>query len=430
MTRNHHKPLIRIGLWSIGILSVIAIGVHFFPKEYPGLNFIESFYYTLRLFIFEHDLSHFPRTWPLIFIHFFAPLLALSALGTMITYLFRFSPLLQTRWRSDHVIVCGVGRTGKLMAKTIKAQGIDVIGVDMGPPEAFEEWLQDVRIPMIYGDFLSRPVLERAGAERARSILFASGDDLHNLEGVVSAYGWLRTETGPVRLLWAHIASEKLAETARMALRTDGSVGIRFFDTYHLAASKMVCKHFGTGVRDGIREITVMGFGKFGRDLVEVLAKNLNPEETPRIRVVDIQDREKEVRNLAAELGISERMRFRQSDIQDLELTDDPEKAFFLCTDDDIGNLAAALMLTRNIRGTHVYVRMAKWPISAIEDHLREKSGITFVNINDLVVEGVSDLPGIFQPARPSDLKRSKRSRGERTGEEASPITEMESDNQ
>ncbi|MFP4347587.1 MAG: NAD-binding protein [Desulfococcaceae bacterium] len=421
-----HKPLIRIGLWTASILSVIAVGVHFFPREYPGLSFLESFYYTLRLFILEHDLPHFPESWPLIFILFFAPLLAISALGTAITYLFRFSPLLQTRWRSDHVIVCGVGRTGKLMAKTIKARGIEVVGVDMGPPEGFEEWLNEVPIPMIYGDFLSRPVLERAGAARARSLLFASGDDLHNLEGVVSAYGWLRTDTGPVRLLWAHIASEKLAETARLALRTEGTVGIRFFDTYHLAAAKMVCKHFGPEVREGVREITIMGFGKFGRDLVEALAKDLKPSEKPHIRVVDIQNRKKEVDALAKDLGISDRMTFMQADIQDLEMTDDSEKAFFLCTDDDIGNLAVALMLTRHIRGTHVYVRMAKWPISAIEDHLRENSGITFVNINDLVVEGISDFPVIFESAEFSDLKRSGRGESARGGGQASPITELE----
>ncbi|MFW5636173.1 MAG: hypothetical protein ACOC3A_05905, partial [Thermodesulfobacteriota bacterium] len=79
-----HKPLIRIGLWTASILSVIAVGVHFFPREYPGLSFLESFYYTLRLFILEHDLPHFPESWPLIFILFFAPLLAISALGTAI----------------------------------------------------------------------------------------------------------------------------------------------------------------------------------------------------------------------------------------------------------------------------------------------------------------------------------------------------------
>jgi hypothetical protein len=66
-----------------------------------------------------------------------------------------------------------------------------------------------------------------------------------------------------------------------------------------------------------------------------------------------------------------------------------------------------ALTLTKEVRGTHVYVRMAKWPLWAIENHLQENRGITFININDLVVEGILDLPGILEPAQAADLKRS-----------------------
>ncbi|GBC60603.1 hypothetical protein DENIS_1560 [Desulfonema ishimotonii] len=406
MKHRRHYTFGKIGLWGGGVALIFGIGFYYFPRDYD-LSFLEAFYYTLRLFILEHDLPDFPRSWPLIFIHFFAPLLALSALGTMVTYVFRLSPVIRTRWISDHVIICGVGRTGRLLAEHIKSNGGTVVGVDSGSPDSFDEWCADHNVPLIRGDFLARQILERAGARRARGILFAAGDDLLNLEGVVNAYDWLRADSGPVRLLWAHIANEKLAQTARLALRTEGQVGIRFFDTYHIAAFRMVEKYFDCDVRHGIRQVTVIGFGKFGRDLAEVLMKSRKPDENFTLRVADIRDREKEVRALADELGASDRVSFFQTDVQDLDFSDKKDRAFFLCTDDDIGNLAAALMLTRGIVGTHIYVRMAKWPISAIEGHLRDGNGITFININDLVVEGIEELPGIFRPARAADLKRS-----------------------
>ncbi len=409
MGRKKVKTIVRFSFWAAGVGLVFMIGMYYFPREYPDLSFLEAFYFTLRLFILEHDLPRFPRSRPLIFIYFFAPLIALSALGTALTYLFRFSPILRTRWLSDHVIICGVGRTGKLLAETFKQRGVRVVGVDAGQPESFDEWRSDTTIPVIFGDFLSRPVLEQAGAKRARAVVFASGDDLLNLEGAIRSYGWLRSEAGPVRLLWTHIATEKLADTARQVLRTDGQVVIRFFDTYHIAARKMIEKFFHRSVRPGVREITIMGFGKFGRDLFELLGRMCEPEGWHSIRVLDIMDLEKEVHLLAGELGIADRVRFQQGDVEDITLSDDPEKAFFLCTDDDIGNLAAALSLTRNTQGTHIYVRMAQWPISAIEEHLRDRSGITFVNINDLIVEGVADLPGIFQTATMTDLTRTAR---------------------
>ena len=58
------------------------------------------------------------------------------------------------------------------------------------------------------------------------------------------------------------------------------------------------------------------------------------------------------------------------------------------------------------LAGRNIYVRMSRWPIPAIEHLLREKSGIIFVNINDLMEAGIQDLPGIYEPADDVHLKR------------------------
>lgn len=410
MKQKYTTPF-HIVLWAGCILIVLILGITYFPTEDPSLDFWGAFYYSIRLFILEHDLPHFPHTPQLIFLYFFAPLVAVSALGTAITYFFRISPALRCRMFRDHVIICGVGRTGKLLAVTLKQRGVAVVGIDKNPQEKFEEWCTEHKIPIIYGSFQSQNVLERAGAARARTLIFASGDDLANLEGVVGAYDALRTNDralGSCRLLWAHIANERLADTARMALQTQGPYSIRFFDTYRISASRMIAKYFNNGIRDGVSEITILGFGKFGRDLMEVLVRDAGPNERWTIRVVDIRDVEKEVRFLAAELGISDHVSFTQAAIQDLDLEDSEERAFFICTDDDIGNLAAALMLAGKSICTYIYVRMATWPMPAIADHLGQNHGLTFININDLVVQGVDDLPGIFSPASPDDLKRHR----------------------
>jgi hypothetical protein len=90
-------------------------------------------------------------------------------------------------------------------------------------------------------------------------------------------------------------------------------------------------------------------------------------------------------------------------------LVNEADKAFFLCTDDDMGNLIASMMLSSQVDAPHIYVRMAHWPISTVAEHIGEERGITFVNINDLVIRGIVGLPGIFQSACPLDLKRNIR---------------------
>lgn len=401
MDGKPRKTLLKGSLWALTVGLVFAVGVVQFPREYPELGLIEAFYYTLRLFILEHDLPAFPKSWPLVFIYFAAPVVALSALGTLINYLFRLTPLISGRFQTGHVVVCGVGRTGKLLAETFHARGISVVGVDAADPEALEEWSSRLGIPVIQGDFLTRPILEKAGVLRARAILFAAGDDLINLEGAISAHGWLEKESDRDLTIWAHIFTERLAEMAWEALRTEGRVRIRFFDTYRLAVERMVGTHFHREARREVREVSILGFGKFGRDLLEVLIRDWPPAPLPRFRVVDREDRGREVAQLSEELRAAEQVRFDRVNIDHLTLSDDVHKAFFVCTDDDIGNLAVALMLTRDVQGTNVFVRMSRWPMAAIAEHFQERGGLRFVNINDLVREGLAGLPGIFKGEDP-----------------------------
>lgn len=403
------RPPVRSGIWAGSIAVVIAVGLVFLPREYPELGFWESLYATLRLFVFEHDLPHFPESWPLIAIHFVAPAISLSAAWTLLQRIFNLTPALRTRFASDHVLVCGVGRTGRLLVSTLARRKVGVVGVDLGPPAAYIDFVARERIPLVFGNFQSRTVLERAGASRARCIVFASGDDLANLEGAIAAYGWLKHRRGRPRLIWAHISDEKLAATARLAVRTQGSVAIRFFDTYRIAAARVVARFFHHAVRRNVTTVTIVGFGNFGHDLFEVLARDLRDDETFSIRVIDKRDRRHAVMSLAGEIGIHERVTFTHADIHDLELIDAPDKAFFLCTDDDLGNLAGALMLAGKMDATHIYVRMANWPLPAIAEHLGDERGVTFINIHHLMMQGVEDLPGIFTTASEGDLEHGSR---------------------
>jgi Trk K+ transport system NAD-binding subunit len=398
----------QVVLWAGSVAVVLAIGVYYFPREYSNAGLWETLYCTLSLFVFEHDFSRFPGSWPLILIYFLAPLITLSAVGTVISYLFRFSPSLKTRWMSDHVVICGVGRVGKLFACTLKKKRVRVVGVDLGPRNDFDEWCDEQKVPVIFGDFNLRNVLEKTGAAKARSVIFCSGDDLANLEGALSAYEWLQTDEGPIRLIWAQIATEQLANTARAAVRTSGKVGIRFFDTYRIAAIRTIAELFNKAIRKEISEVTISGFGKFGRDLLEILVSDLGEDEKLKIRVIDIQELGSAVRSLAKELDVTDRVTFHKAAIQDMNLADELDKAIFICTDDDIGNLTATMSLARNVTTTRMYVRMNHWPLLAVAENLGEDRGVSFVNINDLVAQGIETLPGIFRSADASDLKRAK----------------------
>ena len=187
---------------------------------------------------------------------------------------------------------------------------------------------------------------------------------------------------------------------------SEGKLGIRFFDTYHIAASRMIEGYFGHEKRRGLEELDIVGFGKFGSDLLEFLAGDMQPDETFLIRVVDRADREKMVNRYARHLQMEERVRFLRSDIRDLPVEESRRRVFFLCTDDDLGNLSLALSLTERVSPAAVYVRMDHWPLRSVSQHLGREHGIVFLNINDLIVQGLKDINGIFKAAEEKDLKR------------------------
>jgi voltage-gated potassium channel Kch len=399
---------LQAAVWLIVVFATIAVGLIWLPREADHPGFAEALYSTLRLFVFERDLPTFPRAWPAIVIYFLAPLLTLSALGKAVTYLFRLRPLLRARWLRDHVVVCGLGTSGRLIVEALRERGVTVVGIDLADTPELEEWAEHCRALTIQGDLRRRAVLTRAAAGAARALVFATGDDLTNLDGALAAHEWLRLDARAPRLIWAHVSDDRLMATARAAIRTEGAISVRYFDTFDIAAANMVETRFPPERRAQVREVYVVGFGRFGSDLLENLLRRVNPSEPLHMTVVDRADVRPSLSRLLSHLGETREVGFLQRDVRDWEIEDAPATAFFLCTDDDLGNLSLALQLAAKAAGAYIIIRMGHWPLTAVTDQLGAERGLEFVNVAELVRRGLGELPGLFRPATADDLKRLK----------------------
>jgi voltage-gated potassium channel len=86
---------------------------------------------------------------------------------------------------TNHVIVCGYGRMGKLVCKEFRANGVPFVVV-----EEQEEQIGEFRAGpglLIEGDATSDEVLRRAGVDRARALVTVLGSDADNLFITMSA---------------------------------------------------------------------------------------------------------------------------------------------------------------------------------------------------------------------------------------------------
>jgi voltage-gated potassium channel len=84
-----------------------------------------------------------------------------------------------------HLVVCGYGRMGRLVAEEFSASGLDFVVIDR-EARAFEDFALKGGIPLV-GDATADEVLRRAGVERARALVSAAASDADNLFITLSA---------------------------------------------------------------------------------------------------------------------------------------------------------------------------------------------------------------------------------------------------
>lgn len=75
---------------------------------------------------------------------------------------------------SDHVIVCGYGRSGQYLGRFLKEEGIEFVALDIDPTRVHEATIAGDHV--MYGDAGRRAVLEAAGAGRAKALVISYAD--------------------------------------------------------------------------------------------------------------------------------------------------------------------------------------------------------------------------------------------------------------
>lgn len=189
--------------WPLGVFWTLVLGggaiLHRFYHDEHGqfLSYGEACY-GVFLAIFLESYLKFPQEWYLQPWFFLLPIVGLGAVADS---LIRLAYLALARkqnlpeWQNmvaslyrDHVVVVGVGKVGFEIIQGLLALHEAVVAVER--PNAESSLLtevSDAKVPIIRGDGRSRIILERAGVASARAVVFATSDDLTNLDGGLTA---------------------------------------------------------------------------------------------------------------------------------------------------------------------------------------------------------------------------------------------------
>lgn len=184
--RNFLKKFIIIALMFV-FLSLLAA---FTYMAFEGFNFIQALYYAVttafgyEFFVLKSEWSVIVAT--IVLIGHWVFLWLLFELVVKFVVEGRFMEIMEgghikktIHKMKDHFVICGAGRVGTEIARSLKASGQNFVIVDKDLHVVKQ--LHDKSLVVIQGDCLQEPTLKKAGIEKASTLIAAFGNDADNV---------------------------------------------------------------------------------------------------------------------------------------------------------------------------------------------------------------------------------------------------------
>ena len=183
-----------------------------------------------------------------------------------------------------HVVICGYGRFGKVVAEELARNSIPLVVIDHDP--AKEPELTQAGLPYLIGSALEDAVLEHAQIRRARAIVIATASDADNVYITLSA----REKNPAIRI---HARGESEAGLRRLKLAgADQAISAYQWGGMRMASSIirpsvvdfLELAAAGRGDEVDLEEIMIApGSSVIGKPIRSVEA------ESPRLRIVALK---------------------------------------------------------------------------------------------------------------------------------------------
>jgi len=266
----------------IGGVWIVALGLGYvgFARYFAALGEARSpsdlLYLTLQLFTLESGSVSGPKGWELELARLLAPAIAAyTAVQALAVILFEQFQSLRLLFIQGHVVICGLGRKGHLLAQAFRERGDRVVVIEQDEDNSFLKPCRDLGAVVLIGDATERETLRRAGVQRARYLVATGGDDGVNAEIAVHARELVGGRDGIPLTCLVHIVDPHLCDLLRereLEAESPSSYRLSFFNTFDLGARAVLDEYPPFGETDQVRgsppHLLLVGLGSVGRSLV------------------------------------------------------------------------------------------------------------------------------------------------------------------
>jgi hypothetical protein len=351
--------------------------------EGQEISFSDSLYHSLQLFWLEYGSIAEPTSWELDLARILAGLVTFYAAVRAVTALFAEQIHAQrARFARSHVVVCGLGRGGGLVAKGFRERGDTVVAIERDPTHTAIRTCRALGAVVLVGDATDPRVLDKARLGDAAELVIFCGDDAVNAEVAIEARELVRGRSSPLR---AHVQIvdyelRDLLEESHLAADASDEFVTSFFNAAERGAPTLLeaFEPFdGSGMAAARRpHLLVVGVGEMGANVIvhAALRWRVLPDvpQLP-VTVVDLHAHDR--------IGALGRHYPRLGDVCDLNPIDmdvrspefdggeflvaagrGPITIAYVCLDEDGRGLTAALSLRRlsELCGVPIVVRLTQ----------------------------------------------------------------------
>jgi len=380
-SENHRARGPRINPWIWLVLlwpAGLALGFSGLAR-YAALNgesqsLLDLVYRLLQLITLESGGVPRPIPWQLEIARFGLPILAAwTAVRAAMTLFREQAARLSLRFWKNHIIICGLGQKGSLLACEFLDAGRRVVVLEQGQDHPLSDKVRRMGAVVLVRDATDPQVLLRAGIQRADGLIAVTGDDKSNAELALHVARLVEGRSTPLHCL-IHIVDPDLWDLLhewRLSLVQKSELRIELFNIYQRGAELLLDRHLVARQATESPRATkylVIGLGNLGCNLITTCAERwfrqrTDPQDRILIMAVD-RHATSRVAALAARFPqLEQALSIRSVDIElesaeflsgaylDLQHDPSPFNAVFICIDDDALSVSSALNVRRQLRG-------------------------------------------------------------------------------
>jgi hypothetical protein len=406
--------------WGLGTLG---FSQYYSLVEVPQ-SWLDCIYQSLLLFPMNWNAldPSVPIPIPLQIARFASPFLATYTFFQALKEIFREqTQLLRLSVANNHVIICGLGQKGLLLAKEMRKANRKVVVIELDGNNPYLEACRDMGVILVIGDARDRYILYKAGANRAKKIISVCGDDGTNVEVAEQTRMIVQGRTGKELDCLIHIQDSYLWTLLRerqFSAENSGSFRLDLFNVYDSGARILMRKIFreNNGQVESTPHLLVIGMGGLGEHLIIRAAQEwgtrfAQTDQPLPITVIDPQAEEKldslKMRfPLVGDVCALTPLNFSTGEpkFQGVEkILNDSEKStpvsyVFICLDDASIGFQAGLTLLRFMKDKKIPVMVRMTEDTGLATFLRavKSTGSAFSNLNAFGLLDQTCKEGLF----------------------------------